>query len=504
MIEKQARWGAILSYISNIISIFISILYTPIMLQLLGQSDYGIYNIASSVISYLGLLSFGLGGAYSRFYFKKRKLGNEKVAELNGLYFLIFLALSLIIFISGYIISSNTRFIFGTKLLNEEIIKLSNSILILTVCLSCTFATTVFDSYIMVNRKFIWQQILKLFNTILSPMITLPLLLAGFKVYAILLGTCLITAITLFVNIYLSYKVLRFKMSFRNFDVSLLKEMFIFTFFLFLNSVIDQINWNVDKFLLTRLKGASLVAIYSISSQLNSYYLSFSTSISNVFIPEVNQQIIENNDINQVEKIFFKVGRLQILVLGLIISGFVIFGKRFIILWLGDSYIIAYYAALWLMLPVTVPLIQNIGIEILKAMNKHKFRSLLYFFMAIVNILISIPLCYRFGVVGCAMGTGLVLIVANGFLMNIYYYKLGIDIIKFWIDIIKTMKFIVLPLIFGLIVSLIKYDNLITLILFIALYTIIYLVSLYLFSLLAEEKEFINKSVLNIIKSAVK
>lgn len=304
MIEKQARWGAILSYISNIISIFISILYTPIMLQLLGQSDYGIYNIASSVISYLGLLSFGLGGAYSRFYFKKRKLGNEKVAELNGLYFLIFLALSLIIFISGYIISSNTRFIFGTKLLNEEIIKLSNSILILTVCLSCTFATTVFDSYIMVNRKFIWQQILKLFNTILSPMITLPLLLAGFKVYAILLGTCLITAITLFVNIYLSYKVLRFKMSFRNFDVSLLKEMFIFTFFLFLNSVIDQINWNVDKFLLTRLKGASLVAIYSISSQLNSYYLSFSTSISNVFIPEVNQQIIENNDINQVEKIF--------------------------------------------------------------------------------------------------------------------------------------------------------------------------------------------------------
>ena len=63
-------------------------------------------------------------------------------------------------------------------------------------------------------------------------------------------------------------------------------------------------NWNVDKFLLTRIKGVAAVAIYSISSQINTYYLSFSTAISNMYIPEINQQIIENNNLDNVNKIF--------------------------------------------------------------------------------------------------------------------------------------------------------------------------------------------------------
>ncbi|WP_195395999.1 oligosaccharide flippase family protein [Holdemania sp. 1001302B_160321_E10] len=499
MEEKQVKLGAILSYINNFISIGISILYTPIMLQLLGQSDYGVYNIASSVISYLGLLSFGLGGAYSRFYFKKRKDGNNKIAELNGLYFLIFLIISIVVFASGVYISKNVNIIFGSKLIDDEAIKLSNSILILTVCLACTFSTTVFDSYIMVNRKFVWQQVLKMISVVLNPMITLPLLLMGFRIYSILFGTVVITVITTLTNIVLSFRLLGFKLSFKNFDFKLLYEMFIFTFFLFLNSIIDQVNWNVDKFLLTRIKGVAAVAIYSISSQINTYYLSFSTAISNMYIPEINQQIIENNNLDNVNKIFFKVGRLQMMVLGLIISGFIFFGKPFITLWVGQSYIPAYYAALWLMVPVTLPLIQNIGIEILKAMNKHKFRSILYTIMAIINILISIPLCYKYGVVGCAIGTGLVLLVANGLLMNIYYYKVGLDIIKFWYNIIKMLRFMIIPLLVGGLITLISCDSFTLLIFLILIYTFIYLLSLFIYELDDDERKFIIHKV-NILK----
>lgn len=83
-------------------------------------------------------------------------------------------------------------------------------------------------------------------------------------------------------------------------------------------------------------------------------------------------------------------------------------------------------------------LIQNLGIEIQRAENKHQFRSIVYTVMALINLGLSIILCKRFGAVGSAIGTAISLIVANGLVMNIYYHKkCNIDIITFWKNILK-------------------------------------------------------------------
>ncbi|HIZ71364.1 MAG TPA: oligosaccharide flippase family protein, partial [Candidatus Atopostipes pullistercoris] len=65
---NQLKVGVILSYISRIITVVVGLIYTPIMIRLLGQNEYGLYNIAASTISYLGILNFGFGSAYMRFY----------------------------------------------------------------------------------------------------------------------------------------------------------------------------------------------------------------------------------------------------------------------------------------------------------------------------------------------------------------------------------------------------------------------------------------------------
>ena len=52
-------------------------------------------------------------------------------------------------------------------------------------------------------------------------------------------------------------------------------------------------------------------------------------------------------------------------------------------MWGGKGYEDSYYVALWLIIPVTVPLIQNLGIEIQRAKNKHQARAVVYFFIAI-------------------------------------------------------------------------------------------------------------------------
>ena len=67
---NELKAGSIITYINLIISTIIPLLYTPIMLRMLGKAEYGLYGIANSVIGYLTLLNFGLGSAVNRYVIK--------------------------------------------------------------------------------------------------------------------------------------------------------------------------------------------------------------------------------------------------------------------------------------------------------------------------------------------------------------------------------------------------------------------------------------------------
>ena len=77
MLINQKKAGVILSYISEGIKVISGLVYTPIMLRLLGQSEYGLYQLVYSVVSYLSLLSFGFTASYIRFY-SRAKAKNEE------------------------------------------------------------------------------------------------------------------------------------------------------------------------------------------------------------------------------------------------------------------------------------------------------------------------------------------------------------------------------------------------------------------------------------------
>ncbi|HJA65500.1 MAG TPA: polysaccharide biosynthesis C-terminal domain-containing protein, partial [Candidatus Mediterraneibacter cottocaccae] len=93
-----------------------------------------------------------------------------------------------------------------------------------------------------------------------------------------------------------------------------------------------------------------------------------------------------------------------------------------------------------LICPVFIPLIQNLGIEIQRALNKHRFRSFLYIGIAGANLLMSIPLTMAFGVKGAAMGTCVSLLIGNGLIMNLYnHFRVGLDMVYFWKQILRLL-----------------------------------------------------------------
>ena len=84
---RQLRLGTLLSYLQTAVSVLISLIYTPTMLALLGKSEYGLYNLASTTISYVTLLNVGFSGSYVRFFARDRARGDEaSLARTNGLF----------------------------------------------------------------------------------------------------------------------------------------------------------------------------------------------------------------------------------------------------------------------------------------------------------------------------------------------------------------------------------------------------------------------------------
>ena len=492
---NQRKAGVLLNYLSEAIKILTALIYTPVMLRLLGQSEYGLYQLVSSTVAYLSLLSLGFGSAYVRYYSRYRASeDDEGVARLNGMFILIFSAMSVVCLLCGGIMTANVRAVFGSGLNAAELERAKILLAILIVNMALTFPNSVFNCYVTAHEQFVFQKLLMVAQNLLNPFLTLPLLLLGYSSVAMVLVSTLLTVVCFGVNIYFCRKRLQMRFRFRGMQFGLLKEMSVFTFFIFLNQIIDQVNWSVDKFLLGRMSGTAAVAVYGIGGQINSLYIQMSTSISNVFIPRVNRIVAQSDDNCELTQLMIKVGRIQFAILMLIITGFIFFGQPFIQFWAGSHYGDAYWVALLLMIPVTIPLVQNLGIEIQRAKNKHQARSVIYACLSAINVGLSILLIRYWGVVGAAAGTTVSLILGNGFFMNWYYHKkLSMNMIAFWKSILKMIPAIIPTVILGVAyVFFVEVDDWSTLLGSLVLYTLVYCAFMWAMGLNSNEKAIVR------------
>lgn len=494
--SKQRKTGAILSYFLIFINTIIQLVYTPFLIRMLGQSEYGLYSLINSVIGYLTIMDLGFGNAiivYTAKYRAQKKYDEEK--KLHGMFFVIFCIIGIIAGICGLILYFNVENLFGATMSIIELKKAKIMMLILTFNLVITFIFSIYSSIINAYEKFTYQKLISIINTILKPIIMLPLLFLGFKSITMVLVITILNICMLLSNYLYCRKKLNIKIKFLGFDNALFKVIFSYSIWLFLGSIVDKANWSIDQFVLGTVSGTIAVSIYSVASNLNTLFLNLSTALSNVFLPKITKMVANNATPDDLTDEMIKVGRIQYIILFLATSGLVLFGKEFIIWWVGKEFEQAYYVALLLIIPLCFPLIQNIGISIMQAMNKYKFKSISTFIMALFNIFISIYFAKKYGAIGSALGTAIALILCNIIIINIYYYKvIKLNVIKFWKQIIKmTIPFSIPLAVIIIIEKISNFSGISSVIIYGGIYTILYFIVCYLFSMNKSEKEMVKK-----------
>lgn len=503
MTVNQLRAGVIMTYVNIGLGSLIPFVYTPIMLRLLGQSEYGLYSLANSVVGYLSLLSFGLGSTIVRYVAKYRAEGNKEQEEkVIGLFIAMYSVLALFVLVGGWILSCNVEPIFHRGLTETEIGKIAVLIRIMAFNTAISFPISVFGSIVMAHEKYIYRQAVNILSTVAAPCCNLIALYLGFGSIGLSIVTTIIQFMMLPLNAFYCFKVLKIRPRLRGLPVQLIRELVQFSAFIFLGSVVDMLFWATDKVILGMLASTAVVAVYNIGTSFNTMMTNISTAFSGALTPKVTVMITKDAAPEQLTELFIRVGRLQYLIIALALSGFIVFGREFIFLWAGPDYGEAYYIALVTLIPLSVPLIQNTGISIVVAQNKHQFRSMVYLVIAVFNVVSTYLMVPRWGGLGAAICSGISYVMGQIIIMNIYYYKVTkLDIPLFWKNIGRLSVVPGIMILFGMwIFSIWELISWAKLILGILGYAIIYLVGMYFFAMNGYEKDVVRKPVQKVLE----
>lgn len=446
----QLKAGVLLSYVSQILQILITVFYTPVMLRLMDQSDYGLYQIAFSVVSFLSLMTFGFSGSYVRFFAVSEAKDNprEEIARLNGTFMLIFGVLGSIVLSLGILMAANTDMVLGGKMTEEELDRAAILMYLMVTNCALNFPEIVFKNFMIANERFIALQTLNTISIILNPCLTFPLLLWGKGSIGMCVALLAITIIKLATSVIYCMRKLRMNFSYKKLQWGMFKDIGAFSFYIFLESIISMINVSLDRFLLGKMVGSVATAVYAVGGQINTLYMYLSTTISSVFVPRINRLVEQGNKNKELSDLFIRVGKIQFIILFVVLLGYTLFGQRFMQLWVGDSYYMSYFVAMILIFPNTINLIQNVGYEIQRAKGLQKYRSLMWIGIALLNVVLSIFLIKKYNECGAAMGTAIAWVIGSGILMNWFYARyVGLDVKRFWQEILFLTKGGILPII---------------------------------------------------------
>lgn len=503
--KSQLKAGIVLNYINLILGNLIPIFYTPIMLDLLGQAEYGLYKLSSNVTSYLSLISLGIGSAVTRYLIKARtEEGQEAEEKILGLFILIFQVIAAASFVVGLVLTLNLDAWYARSLTEEELSRMKILVFLMVCNTALSFSQSPYLTAVSAHEKFIFLQCMNIVTTCLGPILNLVVLFLGYASIGMTVTSLILGLVTRSLYVLYVRRHMKLKPRYCKPPKGLLKEILGFSFWIFVANVVGQLYNATDTVMIGAVPALATVgvAVYNVGGVFNNIVFSLTTGISSLLGPKTNKMVFSGASNTELTDLSIRVGRLQGYIITLIVSGFIAFGKPFIQFYAGSGYEDAYWVAVLMMIPNMIPLVQSVCLSVIVAQNKHKFRSLVYLAIAVINVIGTWFLMQTMGIIGAALMTGAALVLGQGFAMNWYYWKkTGLEIGRFWKELGKVY---IIPLLLCAITLLlaqhVDFYNLGTMLLGIVIYAIVYCALSWLLVMNEYEKDLIREPVKRLLK----
>lgn len=431
--SNQIKIGAILSYLSIGINIIAGLVYTPWMVDTIGKSDYGLYTLSNSLIT-LFLVDLGLSSAVSRYVAKYRAEGRQdKVNNFLGAVYKLYLIIDAVIFIALIIIYFCIDSIY-VKLTPAELGKFKVVYLISASFAVINFPFVTFNGILNSYEEFVHLKLADVIYRILLVALTVITLLLGGRLYGLVVVHAIVGLIIIVYKWIVVKKRIKLRVNWKYSDFSLYKDIFGFSIWVTISSLAQRLVFNITPSILGAVASSATIAVFGIVTTIEGYTYTITTAINGMFMAKISRIYECGGEQDELMPLMLSVGKFQYAINGLIVAGFAVIGKEFINLWIGSTYLDAYYGILLVIIPglfFNSMQIANTAMIVRKKVNLQAWVNL---GMGIVNIIMSIILSSYLGVIGACISISIAYMLRAMALLFIYKRVLKIDMARFVIN----------------------------------------------------------------------
>lgn len=454
--SKSKRIGALLSYVATILNTAISLFLTPFVLSSLGDAQYGVYRTVQSLTSQLAMVSIGIGTIAAVMIAKYNARTDSQVQRDKENFMAIGVSIATVIsvlaMLIGFILSFFVDSLYSRTMNAEQLALVQKLFVVLVVNVGLYLFRDIFVGVINGCERFVFSNSLKVARLVLRCVLIYMLLSMGMGAVALVLCDLGLTVFMLVCDLIYCFGILKIKIKFYFFDKALIKSVFTFAMAMLLQTIINQVNQNLDGVILGVMIPPERVAVYSLALTVYVAFSGLASSVSTLFTPEAARLVQQGADTDRLMNFTVKVGRTQGLVVGLILGGFIAAGREFVGIWVGREKLDVYYISLILMVPTSIAVMQTGAKSVLDGMMKRMGRSLILIVATVINLVSSMIMIRYFDYWGAALGTALSVLLGEILALSLYYKKtFGFRLGAF---MLRTFKGILPCAVLGILVTL--------------------------------------------------
>ena len=185
----------------------------------------------------------------------------------------------------------------------------------------------------------------------------------------------------------------------------------------FMIIVASRLRFKTDAMVIGTFVSSVAITYFAIGSRLVDYVGEVVSSLAQIFIP-MSSRSDAVGDSEQLKRILIAGNRACALIVLPLTASLIILGKSVIEVWVGARYIATSYPVLLILLiPTATMLAQSACGRVLFGMAKHGTLAMAILLEGITNLILSIVLVRRFGILGDAAGTAIPLLCTTLFFL---------------------------------------------------------------------------------------
>lgn len=403
------HWRTILrNILSNwtgyLVTAVIGFLLSPFIVHSLGTTGYGLWTLVLSLTGYFGLLDLGIRSSVGRFVARYLALNDHHSANrtLSTAFGILASGGTLALLATIVIV----KFFFHSFHVEAQFESSAKTALIITgVTMSCALPLGVLSSLLVALERFDILSGVTIVGELLRAALIVVFLRMGYGLIAVALIALFITvaeysamglcAKTLYRPLRLSPALI---------DRAMFRELFGFGIYRFIWIVANQLIFYSDSLVIGIFVSVGAITYFAIAGSLINYGRNFVSLVTDTFYPAATRMDAKH-DMAGLRELLILGTKVALLIALPICFGFIFLGKQFIILWMGKEYSSSAFFLIVLTIAQFGSMSQYVSALVLAGMAKHKLLA--YFILAegIANLILSIVLVRRIGLVGVAWGT---------------------------------------------------------------------------------------------------